>query len=89
MGDREEISKQFLGAFEFQGIKRRDFLKFCGATAALLGLSESFIPKIAAAIEKASKGRLLYGLILHRIPAAQRLSLRQHILMPLTLFWTS
>ncbi|MDP3260650.1 MAG: hydrogenase small subunit [Thermodesulfovibrionales bacterium] len=55
MGNREKISKQFLGAFEFQGIKRRDFLKFCGATAALLGLSESFIPKIAAAIEKASK----------------------------------
>ena len=50
-----EVSKQFLEAFEFQGIRRRDFLKFCGATAALLGLPDIYIPKIAAAIESASK----------------------------------
>ncbi len=49
------VSKQFLEALEFQGIKRRDFLKFCGATAAFLGLSDLYIPKIARAIEKASK----------------------------------
>jgi len=54
MADKEDVSRQFLEAFEFRGIKRRDFLKFCGATAALLGLSELHIPKIAAAIEKAS-----------------------------------
>jgi NiFe hydrogenase small subunit HydA len=55
MSKKEEVSKQFLDALEFRGVKRRDFLKFCGATAALLGLSELYAPKIAAAIEKASK----------------------------------
>lgn len=55
MGKQEKVSKQFLDAIEFQGVQRRDFLKLCGATAALLGLSELHIPKIAAAIEKASK----------------------------------
>jgi NiFe hydrogenase small subunit HydA len=54
MGKDDEVSKQFLDALEFRGIKRRDFLKFCGATAALLGLSELHAPKIAAALEKAS-----------------------------------
>lgn len=55
MGKNEDVSKRFLDALEFRGIKRRDFLKYCGATAALLGLSELYGPKIAAAIEKASK----------------------------------
>ncbi len=55
MSKKEEVSKQFLDALEFRGIKRRDFLKFCGATAALLGLSELYVPKIAAALEKASQ----------------------------------
>ncbi|MFZ3123308.1 MAG: hydrogenase small subunit, partial [Thermodesulfovibrionales bacterium] len=56
MVDREEISKQFLGAFEIQGINRRDFLKYCAATAAVLGLSElEFTTKVAQAIEAASK----------------------------------
>jgi NiFe hydrogenase small subunit HydA len=55
MSKKDEVSKQFLDALEFRGIKRRDFLKYCGATAALLGLSELYGPKIAAALEKASK----------------------------------
>jgi NiFe hydrogenase small subunit HydA len=55
MGTKDEVSAQFLDALEFRGIKRRDFLKYCGATAALLGLSELHAPKIAAALEKASK----------------------------------
>lgn len=55
MGKHDGASKQFLDALEFRGIKRRDFLKFCGATAALLGLSELHAPRIAAALEKASK----------------------------------
>ncbi len=55
MSKKEGVSKQFLDALEFRGIKRRDFLKFCGATAVLLGLSESYVPKIAAALEKAAK----------------------------------
>ena len=55
MGKKEEVSRQFLDALEFRGISRRDFLKYCGATAALLGLSELCGPKIAAALEKAAK----------------------------------
>ncbi|MFZ6016621.1 MAG: hydrogenase small subunit [Nitrospirota bacterium] len=55
MEEKNFISEEFLYALEFRGIKRRDFLKFCGATAALLGLSELYIPEIATAIEKASK----------------------------------
>jgi len=55
MGKKDEVSSQFLDALEFRGVKRRDFLKFCGATAALLGLSELHAPQIAAALEKAAK----------------------------------
>ena len=36
------------------GITRRDFLKYCGSLAAMLGLSELYIPQIAAAVEKAA-----------------------------------
>lgn len=38
-----------------KNIDRRRFLKFCGEMAAVLGLSQTFIPKIATAIEKVSK----------------------------------
>lgn len=55
MEKQDRVSKRFLEALEFRGIKRREFLKFCGATAALLGLSELQAPQIAAAIEKASR----------------------------------
>lgn len=39
----------------FTELDRRDFLKFCSATAAMLGLSELYAPKIAQAVEKAAK----------------------------------
>jgi len=55
MGKKDDVSNQFLDALEFRGVKRRDFLKFCGATAAILGLTELHVPKIAAALENASK----------------------------------
>jgi len=38
-----------------QGVSRRDFLKFCATTAAVLGLSSSFVPQIADAMEKKEK----------------------------------
>ncbi|MDY0088469.1 MAG: twin-arginine translocation signal domain-containing protein, partial [Coriobacteriia bacterium] len=38
-----------------RGVSRRDFLKYCGSIAALLGLSESFVPQIAAAVSKGAK----------------------------------
>lgn len=49
------LSKKFQIALELRGISRRQFLKFCGATAALLGLSSLEIPRIASAIEKMAK----------------------------------
>jgi len=38
-----------------RGVTRRDFLKYCGSIAALLGLSESVVPQIAAAIQQGAK----------------------------------
>jgi hydrogenase small subunit len=55
MGTSNGASRQFLDALEFRGVARRDFLRFCGSTAALLGLSELYVPQIAAALETASK----------------------------------
>lgn len=53
---REGIS--FYEHLEARGVSRRDFLKFCGSTAALLGLSSSMVPSIAAGIEEASASTL-------------------------------
>lgn len=36
-----------------QGLRRRDFLKVCGATASLLGIGATAVPHIAEALEKA------------------------------------
>jgi len=55
MEKKDNVSSQFLQAIESRGVNRRDFLKFCGATAALIGLTELHAPKIAAALEKAAK----------------------------------
>jgi len=33
-----------------RGVSRRDFLKYCGSIAALLGLSEAYVPQIASAV---------------------------------------
>ena len=41
-----------------RGVSRRDFLKFCGSTAALLGLSTTFVPTIAARIAGAAESGL-------------------------------
>jgi len=46
-----ELTK-YLGS---KGIKRRDFLKLMGATAAALGLSEAYAPKMAAAAAAAAQ----------------------------------
>jgi hydrogenase small subunit len=42
---------------EPKGVTRRQFLKYAGATAALLGVSESLIPEIARALEELSSGK--------------------------------
>ena len=41
-----------------RGVTRRDFLKFCGSIAAMLGLSETMVPTIAAAVEGAAGSKL-------------------------------
>jgi len=35
-----------------KGVSRRDFMKFCGLMATVLGLPMSFAPRIAEALEK-------------------------------------
>ncbi len=40
---------------EVKKLNRREFLKFCGRMAVLLGLSQAAIPKIARAVEKAAR----------------------------------
>lgn len=56
-------------------LSRRDFLKICGATAALLGIGEGAISRIAEALEKAVSGvRQLSGLILPPTRGVRRLS---------------
>lgn len=41
-----------------RGVSRRDFLKYCGSVAAMIGLSEAMVPTIAAAVEKAASSKL-------------------------------
>jgi hydrogenase small subunit len=56
MKDEEYTSDKLLDFVESHGISRRDFLKYCAATAALFGLSEfEFTSKLAYAIETSSK----------------------------------
>ncbi len=43
-----------------RGVSRREFLKFCAAMAATLGLSASYVPRIAAALEKKAKPSVIW-----------------------------
>lgn len=40
---------------ELRGVSRRDFLKWCGSIAAMIGVSESMAPQIAAAVASGAK----------------------------------
>lgn len=54
---RERMTEaQLYEVVEAQGISRRDFLRYLGCIAALLGLEELYVPRIAEAL--AAKGRL-------------------------------
>ncbi|MBE0426465.1 MAG: hydrogenase small subunit [Nitrospirae bacterium] len=56
MGKGDILSKRFLDELEIRGLSRRDFLKYCTATAAILGISEfEFTTKVAHALQTASK----------------------------------
>ena len=62
-----------------KGVSRRDFMKFCGFVATVLGLPMTFAPRIAEAVaSKAThSGVVEYGGMhrLHRIPYPHRRSL--------------
>lgn len=56
MKEEGTFSKNFLAALESRGIRRRDFLKYCAATAAVFGLSEyEFTTRLAQVVEAAAK----------------------------------
>jgi len=48
----QEARAGFTEKLAARGVSRRDFLKYCGSIAALLGMSEMYAPQIAAAVEK-------------------------------------
>lgn len=50
--------RAFYDLLAARGVTRRDFLKYCGSVAALLGLAESMAPTIASAIETAAGSKL-------------------------------
>ncbi|HSK47743.1 MAG TPA: hydrogenase small subunit [Coriobacteriia bacterium] len=50
--------RAFYDVLADRGVTRRDFLKFCGSVAAMLGLSETMVPTIAAAVEEAASSKL-------------------------------
>ncbi|HEY5506626.1 MAG TPA: twin-arginine translocation signal domain-containing protein, partial [Coriobacteriia bacterium] len=51
----QEARAQFTEQLAARGVSRRDFLKYCGSVAALLGLSEMYAPQIASAITSGAK----------------------------------
>ena len=48
----QEARAEFNELLAARGVSRRDFLKYCGSVAALLGMSEMYAPQIAAAVAK-------------------------------------
>lgn len=51
----QEVRAAFSEQLAARGVSRRDFLKYCGSVAALLGMSEMAAPQIASAIESGAK----------------------------------
>ena len=50
----QEVRGEFDDLLAARGVTRRDFMKFCGSVAAVLGLSEVYAPQIASAIAAGS-----------------------------------
>ncbi len=51
-------NRAFYDQLADRGVSRRDFLKFCGSIAAMIGVSETMVPTIAAAVEQATSSNL-------------------------------
>jgi hydrogenase small subunit len=49
----QEVRGEFNELLAARGVSRRDFMKYCGSIAALLGMSELYAPQIASAIASA------------------------------------
>jgi len=54
----QESQSPLYDLLALRGVTRRDFMKFCGSIAATLGLSEMYVPQIAAAVEESAAGGL-------------------------------
>ena len=50
-----ELDKSFEERLEQKGLNRRDFMKFCTFLSATMGLSTSFIPKVAEALASSQR----------------------------------
>jgi hydrogenase small subunit len=58
MKEEDLLSKKLERELELHGISRRDFLKYCATTAAVLGISElEFTYGVAHALEKPTSGK--------------------------------
>ncbi len=57
MGALDVLERWERAGFLDDRVSRREFLKFCGRMAVLLGLSETMIPRIAEAVENTIKAR--------------------------------
>lgn len=55
-----ELDKSIDRRLEQKGVSRRDFLKFCSLVSATMGLSSTFIPKIAEALVAAPRPPVVY-----------------------------
>jgi len=55
-----ELDKSIERRLEQKGVSRRDFLKFCSLVSATMGLSSTFIPKIAEALVTAQRPPVVY-----------------------------
>lgn len=51
----QKARAEFSELLAARGVSRRDFMKYCGSVAALLGMSEMYAPQIASAIESGAK----------------------------------
>jgi len=57
MTTKETCKTRFDELLEQRGVSRRDFLKFCAGIAAMLGLSQAAVPRIAQALEGSVIGK--------------------------------
>ena len=83
MKEDDVVSKKLLDQLEMHGISRRDFLKYCATTAAILGLSElEFTTKVAQALEKPTSGKAAVVWIEGQACAGCTISLAQSLYPP-------